>query len=77
MSRIPVLIFVQSLPLGLELRLVILRRNRSVVLTSFIVGVNNHRQFVIFILSLVTGVIAFDWLVYQCAQSSSSATCPI
>lgn len=29
------------------------------------IGVNNHRQFVVFITSLVIGIVAFDYLVFQ------------
>jgi ankyrin repeat protein len=29
------------------------------------IGVNNHRQFIVFITSLVVGIVCFDYLVYQ------------
>ncbi|KAK2460369.1 hypothetical protein APHAL10511_007534 [Amanita phalloides] len=49
------------------------------------VGVNNHRQFVIFVLSLVVGVILFDYLAYAYFSSipfptdlsQLSASCPL
>lgn len=33
--------------------------------TNNCIGVNNHRQFMVFIASLVVGIISFDFLVYQ------------
>lgn len=31
-----------------------------------LVGVNNHRQFMLFVLTLVAGIILFGYLVYSC-----------
>lgn len=51
--------------------------------THFVlVGVNNHRQFVIFVTTLVLGICLFDYLSYACGSSppailraSSHITC--
>jgi hypothetical protein len=32
----------------------------------FLVGSNNHRQFVLFITTLVIGIVLFDYLTYAC-----------
>ena len=32
----------------------------------FVVGANNHRQFILFITTLVIGIILFDYLTYAC-----------
>lgn len=32
----------------------------------FAVGMNNHRQFVLFVTTLVIGIILFDYLTYAC-----------
>lgn len=37
------------------------------------VGVDNHRQFLLFVLNLVIGVIAFDRLVINCKQTSAKS----
>lgn len=31
-----------------------------------LVGVNNHRQFLLFVLTLVIGIVLFDYLTYAC-----------
>lgn len=33
------------------------------------VGVNNHRHFVLYLVSLITGIFAFDWLAYNCKSN--------
>jgi palmitoyltransferase ZDHHC13/17 len=50
----------------------------------FLVGLNNHRQFILFITTLVVGIILFDYLVYQFfsaiplpSSSSSSKPFPV
>lgn len=30
------------------------------------VGINNHRQFFLYLISLTLGIIAYDWLLYYC-----------
>lgn len=30
------------------------------------VGVNNHRHFLLYIVSLTFGILAYDWLLYYC-----------
>ena len=35
-------------------------------LSAYLVGVNNHRQFLIFVTTLVTGIILFDYLAWAC-----------
>lgn len=36
-----------------------------------IVGVNNHRQFVMFVTMLVLGIVLFDYLSFACTSMSS------
>jgi hypothetical protein len=35
-------------------------------LMPFAVGVNNHRQFILFVATLVIGIILFDYLTWAC-----------
>lgn len=37
-----------------------------------LVGANNHRQFVLFVLTLVFGIVIFDYLTYKCTSASLS-----
>jgi len=43
--------------------------NRSHVNYFFSVGLNNHRQFILFVSTLVGGVMVFDYLTYACMYS--------
>ena len=36
------------------------------MLTFVAVGVNNHRQFLLFVITLVIGIITFDYLAFAC-----------
>jgi palmitoyltransferase len=60
----------QPLSLGLELRYVsdsYHLPNRQLTVTAE-VGLKNHRQFVLFVTTLVGGVISFDYLTYACTS---------
>ena len=40
------------------------------------VGVNNHRQFIIFVSSLVISIMLFDYLVYACKSGNVNSGFP-
>jgi hypothetical protein len=53
--------------MGLELRYVLaINMFFCVISIPDLVGLNNHRQFVLFVATLVGGVIVFDYLTYAC-----------
>jgi hypothetical protein len=39
------------------------------ILMQFVVGANNHRQFLLFVSTLVIDIVLFDYLVYECMFS--------
>lgn len=47
-------------------------RTNELILTKLSVGSNNHRHFVIFVSTLVIGIILFDYLTYACTSFPSS-----
>ncbi len=36
------------------------------------VGINNHRQFFLYLINLTLGVVLYDWLVYYCKLACAS-----
>jgi len=52
--------------MGMELWSVYTFSVHSYFSRTFPVGLNNHRQFLIFVVTLVVGVCLFDYLTYEC-----------
>ena len=56
--------------MGVELRYVFLSTRATATDCSLLVGANNHRQFLLFVTTLVIGIILFDYLSYECKLHS-------
>lgn len=64
---------VQPLSVGLELWYVLRLYWLELGLIPSLVGLNNHRQFIIFVSALVVGILLFDYLTWACEYLLSSS----
>lgn len=62
--------------MGVELRLVSCQPEESIANHFPIVGANNHRQFLLFVTTLVIGITLFDYLSYECESTQVTLVFP-
>lgn len=62
--------------MGVELWFVLLSTRAPSTDYFLPVGANNHRQFLLFVTTLVIGIVLFDYLSYECEPRTPLAVSP-